>query len=120
MKKLLFILFLVPLLSFSQEETAYSKVISLLNRLESCEWGNNDGIYKQEANQIATLTGIYPQKYEGNFLGIFFNPNLEELKVWRDYIILNKDKISFGRKTEDNIEILLEYEPGKFRHAYFE
>ena len=109
---------------FSQNLKYKSAADEIISQIEQIEKGYGYNI--KLPNSIACLTGVYPKKVDGTYVGIVYYPTLEELKIWKNLINENHLKIKYKDMSESNLdsdifdirEILYEYEPGKFKSNF--
>jgi hypothetical protein len=119
-----YILLLFFAFGFSQNPKYKSAADEIISQIEQIEKGYDYNI--KLPNSIACLTGIYPKKVDGTYVGILYYPTLEELKIWKNLVNENHLKIKYKDMSESNLdsdifdlrEILYEYEPGKFRSNF--
>ena len=117
----IYILLLFSALGFSQNVKHKSAANEIIYQIEQIEKGYGYNI--KLPNSIACLTGIYPKKVDGTYVGIVDYPTLEELKIWKNLVNENHLKIKYKDSSETKLdsdifdvrEILYEYEPGKFK-----
>ncbi|NHM02842.1 hypothetical protein [Flavobacterium difficile] len=109
---------------FSQNQKYKNAADEIISQIEQIEKGYGYNI--KLPNSIACLTGIYPKKYDGTYVGIVYFPTSEELKIWKNFVNENHLKIKYKNISEANLdsdifeqrEILYEYEQGKFKSNF--
>ncbi|MBC5864004.1 hypothetical protein [Flavobacterium turcicum] len=65
----------------------------IISQIEQIEKGYEYNI--KLPNSIACLTGVYPKKVDGTYVGIVYYPTLEELKIWKNFVNENYLKIKY-------------------------
>lgn len=119
-----YILLLSFALGFSQNPKYKSAADEIISQIEQIEKGYGYNI--KLPNSIGCLTGIYPNKFDGTYVGIVYYPTTEELKIWKNLVNENHLKIKYKDVSESSLnsdifdirEILYEYEPSKFRSNF--
>ena len=99
----------------SKYESPADKLIYELNVYEKSIVNENVKLDVKFPNRIACLTGIFPKKVDGTYLGLIYYPNNDEIKAWKNWITENRTKLKYGELIDGEKEILYEYEFEKFR-----
>ncbi|MGL3001499.1 hypothetical protein [Flavobacterium sp. RSSB_23] len=120
-KSLLLVLLFFNLVSFSQiRKSAAEEVTIRLDTIENYLKGKS-GMNVKLSNSIACLTGIIPKKSDGTYLGWIYYPTMEEVKLWRKWLKVNKDKLFYGVLSDNTIgydEVIVKFEDGTTRSSY--
>ena len=81
---------------------------------------------QDDLREIVCLSNISTQKWDGNFVGVFYFPSETEVQLWKDWFENNKAQISYSTNSEifnkiyykgKQQVIQVEYENGKFRNS---
>lgn len=120
----IYILLIFSTFCLSQNVKHKSAADEIKSQIEQIEKGYGYNI--KLPNSIACLTGVYPKKVEGTYVGIVYFPTLEELKIWKNFVNENHLKIKYKDISESKLdldifdvrEILYEYQPGKFKSNF--
>ena len=119
-----YIFLLFSAVGFTQNLKYKSAADEIISQIEQIEKGYGYNVKLPET--IACLTGIYPKKVDGTYVGIVYYPTVEELKMWKNFVNENQFKIKYKDISNVNLdsdifdprEILFEYEPDKFRSNF--
>ncbi|AWA31132.1 hypothetical protein HYN48_14100 [Flavobacterium magnum] len=90
-----------------------------------------DAIEKFEAeikipNRLACLTQIFPKDVDFNYVGQCYRPTKEELQLWREWIIKNKENLEYEQEEPEGkfdfifgeFNIVFNDKKGTIRNSY--
>ncbi len=120
MKTILLLLFFYSASFCQSKKSAEEEVKAKLDTIENYLKGKNSMNIKLP-NYIVCLTGITPKKGDGTYVGWIYYPTLEEVKLWRKWLEVNKAKLFYGALSKNSMgddEIIVKFEDGTTRTSY--
>lgn len=112
MKQILSLLLTIVFFSASQAQKKPSPADKALAAIEAIE---NYNAEVKLPTKLACLTQIFPKDVDLNYSGLCYKPTKEELKMWSNWILENKDFLEYDKQEpEGNFDFIL----GEFNIVY--